>query len=202
MKIYGHVASPRAFRAIWALEEAGVEYELEVVSLSKGEHKSESHRRRNPMEKIPVLEDGDIMLTESGAICYHIAEKFPESRLLPQNPRDRSECHRWVFFSLNELDPLLWRIAMNSFVLPAEQRRQESIQEAARDFERPFRVLKHAIKPGQFIVGNSFSIADIIVATTIGMARRTPVESSDSGIDGYLESLFQRTAFQRASSKG
>ena len=88
MKLYGSRNS-RSLRCVWALEEAGATYDYVRVWMMKGEGLAPWFKAVNPAGKIPVLEDGDLTLTESAAIVHYIAEKFPQSGLLPADLRSR-----------------------------------------------------------------------------------------------------------------
>lgn len=86
----------------------------------------------NPAGKVPVLDDGGRLITESAAICMHLAEKYPQSRLMPlPGTLQRSECYKWTSYVLTELDAPLWTIAKHRFALPKE-RRVPAVIETAR----------------------------------------------------------------------
>jgi len=121
MKLYGY-RNGRTLRAAWALEEVGAEYEYVEVHLMRGEGQEASFMAINPAGKVPVLIDGQVV-TESAAICMHLAEKYPASRLLPPvGSPERTECYKWISFILTEIDASLWTIAKHRFALPKERR--------------------------------------------------------------------------------
>lgn len=91
----------RDMRVRWALEEVGQPYEVRLVPWEK--FKEEAHLARNPFGQIPTYEDGDITLFESGAIVFHIAERFPG--LLPKDPDARSRAIMWIFAALGTVEP-------------------------------------------------------------------------------------------------
>jgi len=95
MKLYGRT-NTRSLRAAWALEEAGAAYEYVTVDLFKGEGRSPAFLAINPAGKIPVLLDGELVLTESLAIVTYIGEKFPASGLVPATLAERAGCLRWA----------------------------------------------------------------------------------------------------------
>jgi len=80
IKLYGFPQT-RSVRAAWALEEAGADYEYELVNLRAGEHKQATFLAINPFGKIPSLVDEGLVVTESAAICTYIAEKFPAAKV-------------------------------------------------------------------------------------------------------------------------
>jgi glutathione S-transferase len=89
----------RAFPVLWTLEELAVEYELKIVNLKQAEQKKDEYRRLNPMMKVPALPDGDVVVTETGAILQSLAEKNSPPFLLPQlGDANARTCIRWLFF--------------------------------------------------------------------------------------------------------
>src|ERR1700736_607296 len=97
MKLYGFGAT-RSLRALWALRELDAEFEFVPVNLVAGEHGRPEFLRLNPSGKIPVLVDGDVVLTESAAIVMYLAEKYRAKGLLPVNLNERAQVYRWVMF--------------------------------------------------------------------------------------------------------
>ena len=109
MKLY-EFAPTRSIRARWTLQELGVEFEPITVNLVAGEHHRPDFLQLNPAGKLPVLVDGDLVLTESIAIVVYLAEKYRDKGLLPTDPVQRAEVNRWLLFTATELEQPLWRI--------------------------------------------------------------------------------------------
>ena len=97
----------RDLRARWALEEAGLPYEVRL--LSAADQKSERYRALQPFGQVPVLEDGDLKLFESGAIVMHIAER--SDALLPSDADARARAKTWMFAALNSIEPHIQNLA-------------------------------------------------------------------------------------------
>ncbi len=121
MKLYGFPPT-RSIRVLWTLRELDVEFEFVNVDPTKGELRRPEFLAVNPAGKLPVLVDGDFILTESVAIVLYLAEKYPEKGLLPSGLRARAEVNRWLLFSATELEQPLWRIARHTSVYPPEKR--------------------------------------------------------------------------------
>ena len=122
MKLYGYPNS-RATRALWALEEAQAEYDYIHIDVKAGAGKDPNYLAINPGGNVPTLVDGDLIITESAAICLYIGEKYPQSGLLsPAGTSERAQCYRWICFTISELEQPLWTIAKHRFVLPEEKR--------------------------------------------------------------------------------
>jgi glutathione S-transferase len=92
------------------LAEIGCAYELVPVERDGPDAWSAAYRALNPWGKVPTLEDGDFVLTESAAICLYLAEKHPEARLLPEaGTRERAEVYRWLLWLSNTVQETMLR---------------------------------------------------------------------------------------------
>src|SRR5580692_5026507 len=103
MRVYHRPGAGRPVRALWALEEAGIPYQLEVVS-KEGES-GERHRTRHPLGRVPVLETDDgRLLFESSAICLYAAELAPGAELIAADGSlERALAYQWIFFAMTEI---------------------------------------------------------------------------------------------------
>jgi glutathione S-transferase len=201
MKVYGY-RNGRTLRALWALEEVGAEYEYVEVDVMHGEGRQPSFLKINPGGKVPVLDDGGTIITESAAICMHLAEKYPASGLLPPvGTAKRTECYRWISFVLTELDALLWTIAKHRFGLPKERRIPAVINCAAWEFEAAAKILATGLGDRAYLVGASFTVADIIAGHTLLWAKSARLKLGPDSLTNYLNGLTVRNAFLRAREK-
>src|SRR5262245_50218733 len=121
MRLY-EFGPTRSIRARWTLQELGVDFESVTVDLTRGEHRRPEFLGINPAGKVPVLVDGDFVLTESVAIVLYLADKYPESGLLPSDPERRAEVNRWLLFAATELEQPLWRITRQTRLYPEHLR--------------------------------------------------------------------------------
>src|SRR5688572_26678406 len=105
MKIKLYEFGPtRSIRARWTLQELGVDFEPIRINLIAGEHQRPDFLKINPAGKIPVLVDGDLVLTESVAIVLYLAEKYFDKGLLPTDLGQRAQMNRWLLFAATELE--------------------------------------------------------------------------------------------------
>ena len=100
----------RSIRVRWTLQELGVPFEAVTVNLIAGDHHKPEFLALNPAAKIPVLVDGDVVLTESVAAVMYLADKYPEQGLLPGSLAARGQAYRWLLFAATELEQPLWQI--------------------------------------------------------------------------------------------
>lgn len=203
MKLYGTPAS-RTRRCLWALEEIGAEFELCHVDLRAAEHRRPEFLVVNPNGKVPALIDGDVTLFESAAICNYLGEKHPEAGLTPApGSPERPFYDQWMFFAIAELEQPLWTIGKHTFVFPKDKRVPE-ILDVARGYEWPLaaKVLAGALEGRTYLVGDRFTMADIMVAHTLNWARGFDVPLGSDVLESYADEMLARPAFQRTLEAG
>jgi glutathione S-transferase len=191
MKLY-EFGPTRSIRARWTLQELGVDFESETVNLMKGEHQRPEFRAINPAGKIPVLVDGDLVLTESVAIVLYLAEKYPEKGLLPKDPKQRAEAYRWLLFAATELEQPLWRISRNTFLYPEEQRIPADIPIAKREFVEMAAVVDAHLRGRNFLVGDRAGVADFVMAYTLDWGTQQKLLDGFPGLQEYLKRMYDR----------
>jgi glutathione S-transferase len=199
MKLYGFPQT-RSSRATWALEEAGAEYEYVLVNLRAGEHKKPAFLAINPFGKIPTLVDDGQAISESAAICTHIAEKFPDAKLIPNDAKGRAEYFQWLFFVVLELEVHLWTAAKHDRFLPDDKRIPEIANTSYWEFEKAAAVLSAHLKSRQYIASNQFSAADIICVSVLHWAHHVKV-NLDETLLNYMNKHSERPALARAKKR-
>lgn len=199
--VYG-MPGTRSFRVTWALEEAGADYEYRLVDLRKGEGRGPAYLSVNPEGKVPSLVDGDVVVTESLAICLYIAEKFPAARLAPAiGSPARSAFLRWSAFVACELEQPLWTLSKHKFALPKE-RRVPDIRDTARwEFKRAATLLAQWLDQSAYLAGDAFSAADILAGHTLRWARNTLDTLPDPRLEEYADQILERPAAARAGQR-
>ena len=199
IKLYGFPQT-RSVRAAWALEEAGADYEYTLVNLLKGEHKQAAFLTINPFGKIPSLVDDSIVISESAAICTHIAEKFPAAKLIPTDAKGRAEYFQWLFFVVSELEVHLWTAAKHDRFLPEDKRIPAIANTSFWEFEKAAAVLSTHLKGRQYIAGEQFSAADIICVSVLHWAHHVKITLDDTLLS-YMNRLSERPALARARAR-
>jgi glutathione S-transferase len=197
MKLY-YVPKTRASRPRWVLEELGVPYDLVRLDPARAETRSAEHLERHPLGHVPVLEDRGQAIFESGAICLHLADLFPEKRLLPPpGSVERGLAYQWVLFSMTEMEPPL--IALSAEGKKPEAERDPAATAQARDrFRKAAEVLEAALRNRQFLLGDGFGVADVMVGGTLAWARGFRLLDGLPSAEAYLTRLRERPAWQRA----
>ena len=193
MKLYGF-GPTRSLRALWGHQELGADFEFVPVNLPKGENRSPEFLALNPAGKLPVLVDGDNVLTESAAIVLYLAEKYPAKGLLPSDLKQRSQVYRWIMFAMTELEQPLWRIAKHTFILPEEKRLPQDVALAKADFAAMAGVLERHMQGREFIVANRITAADCVTAYLMDWANENKMIDGFPNLRGYLDRMYARPA--------
>jgi glutathione S-transferase len=195
-KLYGPAAS-RVFRCIWTFCEIGEPFEHIHLDLLKGDALSSDFLNKNPMGKVPVLEFEGNFLFESGAICSFISQRARTKLDLigDDGSFKRAEVNKWLFFTLSELEQPLWNIRKHTLIYPESVRCENIIQSANIDFTRALNTLKKVLD-GNYLVSDTFSLADIFVAQTLFWAKEVrEIESDLSFFSPYIKGLKEREGF-------
>lgn len=180
----------RSIRARWTLQELGVDFEAISVNLFAGEAQRPEFLKLNPAAKIPVLVDGDFVLTESAAIVLYLAEKY--GKFLPTDARGRAEVNKWLLFTVTELEQSLWRIAKNRNLYPEAQRLAADIPLASEDFRAMADVAEKHMQGRTFAVGDSVTVADFVLAYTLDWANEVRLLDRCPQLVAYMERMYAR----------
>lgn len=200
LTVYG-CPNSRSLRAVWALEEAGAEYDYVLIDLFRGAGRSPDFLKINPAGKVPALVENGTAMTESGAMLLWLAEKFPEAQLMPAAGTARAEALQWLMYGLTELEPPLWTIAKHRFVLPVA-RRNATIEETCRwEFASACSLLARHLVGRSFVAGEQFSIADIVITHCLAWAQSAKLEIVPSLLLDYMERHLARPAVTRAQAR-
>jgi glutathione S-transferase len=191
MKLY-EFAPTRSIRARWTLQELGVEFEAVSVNLLAGEHRRPEFLAINPAGKVPVLVDGDMVLSESIAIAVHLAEKYPEKGLAPTDPGARAQLMRWLLFTTTELEQPLWRITRHTRLYPEDRRLPGDVALARDEFAAMAKVLDRHMEEREFIVGDSVTVADFVLAYTLDWAQILGLLEDLPRLEGYMMRMYAR----------
>ena len=191
LKLYG-TPPTRALRVVWLLNELGLEHELHPVDLMQDEHHQQDFLSLNPAAKVPVLVDGNLVLTESAAIQLYLAEKYPQAGFIPETLEDRAQMYRWMFFLVTEVEQPLWRIARHTFVYPDEKRIPQDVELARQECLEMIAVLERHMSEREFMVGDRLSVADFNAAYTLDWANTDEMLASAPRLRDYLKAMYAR----------
>jgi glutathione S-transferase len=191
MKLY-EFGPTRSIRARWMLQELGVDFEAVSVNLPAREHRSPEFLGLNPAGKVPLLVDGDLVLSESVAIVLYLAEKYPDRGFIPADLPLRAELYRWCLFAVTELEQPLWRIALHTTVYAEQDRLPAAVVLARRDFVLMAAVLERHMQDRTYVVGDRVTAADFIVAYTLDWAGEARLLGECPTLRTYVERMYHR----------
>ncbi|QJQ95507.1 MULTISPECIES: glutathione S-transferase family protein [Halomonadaceae] len=193
--------SSRSLRVAWTLEELGLDYECRHIDMVAGEGQEEVHLARHPDGKVLVLEEGDRTLFESSAICRYLAERHGEpGALLPESLEARAAVDQWMSFVIGELEQPLWTQGKHKFALPQERRVPAILPTAAWEFQRALAALERRFDGAGWLVGETFTLADLFVAHTLSWGARFK-NRLPPALDAYRERCLSRPALARAMAR-
>jgi glutathione S-transferase len=182
----------RSIRVRWTLQELGVDFEAVTVNLVAGEHRSPAFLKISPTGKVPVLVDGELVLTESIAIVLYLAEKYIDRGLLPTEVGQKAQVNRWLLFAATELEQPLWRIARHTALYPEPKRLPADLTLAREDFKPMAAVLEEHLGGRQFVVGNTVTVADFVLAFTLDWANEVRLLDGFPVLRAYMERMEER----------
>lgn len=191
MKLY-EFGPTRSIRVRWTLQELNVPFEAITVDMFTGENRSPAFLKINPAGKLPVLIDGDLVLTESVAIVLYLAEKFPEKGLLPADSRERAQAYRWLLFTTTELEQPLWRIARHNNLYPKDKRLPAEVELARADFAPMAEIMENHMRDRSFVVADRISVADFVLAYTLDWAKMAKLLDGFPRLNDYIEAMYAR----------
>jgi len=196
IKLY-HAPLTRSVRIYWLLEELGVPYELETLAFTPP---TTPFSQGTPSGKFPVIQDGDLTISESGAILEYILERYGKSRLAPApGTPARGPFLQWVHFAEATAFPPLGEIAFNTLFKPEAERIPAVVVEARNRAVVALGVLEEALAGKDYLLGSEFSGADIMMGYTLQVARLLGVLNEQfPNVGGYMARLEARPAFQKA----
>lgn len=174
------------------LQELEVDFEAVTVNLMAGEHRQPAFLRINPAGKIPALVDGNLVLTESVAIVLYLADKFPDKQLLPVSAEQRAQLNRWLLFTATELEQPLWRITRHTNLYPEAKRLPADVALAREEFTAMAGVLQEHMRDRPFLVGNSVTVGDFVLAYTLDWANGVHLPDEYPQLRAYMQRMCAR----------
>jgi glutathione S-transferase len=170
LKLHAFPLSPRSFKVLAVANHLGLEYDLIICDLTKGEQRRPEFGAINPNRKAPALEDGDFKLWESNAMILYLAYLKPEAALLPQDGRGRADVAQWTFWESTTWDPGVAILAFERGVKallglgapdPAE------IEKGLQRFNAAAAILDAHLKGRKFVCGDQLTLADFSIGSAL-----------------------------------
>jgi glutathione S-transferase len=186
-----HCPNSRSGGALILLEELGAPYDLHVLNMPAGEQRQPAFLAVNPMGKVPAILHGDVLVTEQVAIYLYLADLFPGAGLTPAvGDRRRGPYLRWMAFYGSCFEPAVVDRAMKREPGPA-------MMSPYGDFETVMATLNAQLRAGPFMLGEAFSVADVLWGTALQWITMFGLVPVTPEIGAYLERTSNRPAAVR-----
>lgn len=189
----------RAVRVRWVLEEIGVPYQLSVVSLRWGAHKSKDYLKIHPLGKVPALEIDNTIIFESLGICLYLADRFVHADLAPvvTDRKRRADYCAWMAFSAGTLEPAIFE------QLRAKKAKERGIASiglgpALTPFDNVASYMEHHLAERPFLLGDRMTAADIVNGSMMAWAQDIGLLEGRDSIRSWVANLKTRPAYSRA----
>ena len=189
----------RAGRIIWLLEELELPYEVNNMAFHPKDLKSDEHRKRHPLGRIPVLDDGDIRIYESGAIVEYVLERHKNGGLKPSADDVLYPNYlQWFHYCEGMVMPPINTIVVQTILLPPDRRDETVLGQAQRLLTKSLAPVNEALEGNDYLIGN-FSAADVMLGHACFMSNRMGcVPDEMSNLKKYVENITNRPAFKIA----
>jgi glutathione S-transferase len=198
-KLFG-ISGSRALRAIWGIEEVGIDYEHVPTSFG-ADSKAADYLAVNPNGRIPALIDGDLQLFESMAINLYLAKRYGGA-LYPANAADEARALQWSVWAISEIEPLQMQIVIQKLFVPKDKRDEKVIEGAGKSLQRPLKVLDAALAGRDWLVGDAFSVADLNVAAVMHLMKMIHFSYAEHvNVQRWADACYARPALARALAR-
>jgi glutathione S-transferase len=183
----------RSSRVLWLLEEIGEPYDL--TEIAGAERRSAAHLDRHPLGRVPALElDDGTVIFESAAICLQLADLHPDAGLTaPLGSSERALVYQWVLFAMTELEGPLFRWIRELGEGVVDSPSSQRFADAAAGLEA-------ALKRGDWVLGERFTVADVLCASVLSGAHSRQLLEPWPGLRAYVERAEARPAYVRSSA--
>lgn len=201
MKLW-HCVDARSFRVLWALEEAGMTYRLEMLDFPP-RVRDKRIFTVNPLGTVPVLETPQGVMTESSAICEWLAEHRPQSGLgVSVGQPDRLSYLNWLHHADTTLTFPQTIYLRYSYLEDAERRQPQVADDYRRWFLGRLKLLVATLEKQQYLCANRFTMADICVTYALSLAEDLGIDADLPSLVGdYLTRMTSREGWRRAKQR-
>jgi glutathione S-transferase len=203
MKLYVSLMSPNVRRVRLTAAVLGLELEEKSLDFTKGEHKHPEYLALNPNGAVPTLVDGGFVLSESRAIMQYLASKKPESGLLPRDEQARAAVTQWQFWDSSHFSPQVGTLAFQRVLKPMFGMGEPDagkVEEALTNFRRFAAVLNDHLGRKQYVVGDSLTIADLTLASSLMYAKQAEVPIAEfSNVEAWFARISELEAWKKTN---
>ena len=192
-------SNSRAQRVLWLLEELQLEYNLNKIKFHPSELKSDEHRKRHPLGRVPVLEDEEITIYESGAIVEYLIARHSNGELRPEVSDPAFPNYlQWFHYCEGMIMPPMNTIVVHTLILPEERRNEEVLRQAKNLLTKALLPVNQLLEKNKYLI-DKFSGVDFMLGHSLYMSNKLKCVSDEMiNIKNYLNLINEREAFQKA----
>jgi len=183
----------RDMRVRWALEEVGQPYQVRLVSFRA--MKEPAHRSLHPFGQIPTYEEGDLVLFETGAIVFHLAERH--AGLLPDDANARARAITWMFAAINTVEPPILELVTAKLIEGDKPWRAERLPLVEGRIRDRLNQLSDRLGNADWLDG-AFSAGDLMMVSVLLRLRPSGILDGHPSLAAYVARGEARPAYQRA----
>jgi len=199
-KIVWGAGTPRTLRAHWSMHELGLDYERRPIGSRNGGNLTPEYTRLNPSQKIPTLQDDDLVVSESAAIVNYLTTRYGAAKNLqpPADPGERARYDMWCFFCMMELDAdTLYIIRRHGDLHTTYGEAPNAVKAAKEIFAKQADAAVARLGAGPYAMGDRFTGADILLTTCLTSARRREITLPEL-LNDYLARTTSREPYRLA----
>jgi glutathione S-transferase len=199
IQLYSMAYQDRSDRVRWLLEEMKVPYQDHFLKKRNGDMDAPEYRKLNPMGRVPTIVDGDIVLSESAAVCMYLADRYSYGTLAPkmEDVKLRAEYTKWMIFSVGSLEAVIARMFTHMNTPAEEAETREYVKKQSEIFKL---ALLPVLSKQDYILPTGFSAADIMLGAVIPGAHEYLVQGTV--LEAYMDRLMKREAAIKAKVFG
>ena len=192
-------SNSRAQRVLWLLEELKINYKLNKIKFHPSELKSEQHRKRHPLGRVPVLEDNNVTIYESGAIIEYIIARHSNGSLKPSvDSNSFPKYLQWFHYCEGMVMPPMNTIVVHTLILPKERRNEEVLRQAKNLLTKSLLPVNDLLSQNEYLIGE-LSGVDFMLGHALFMSNNLKcIDDNMIDIHRYIDLIKSREAFQKA----
>src|SRR5262249_475842 len=197
IRIWGRINSLNVQKVLWALAELDLRYERIDAGMKFGVVDTAAYRAMNPNGLVPTMDDDGFVLWESNVIIRYLASRHAVGTLFPGDDRERFSAERWMDWQQTRLNPRIGMVFTNLIRLTPDKRDMAAVTKNAMVAENALAILDAQLATRTHVNGESFTMADIPVATSASRWSKLPIEkASRPNIARWLAQLRERPGFK------
>ena len=198
LQLKGRTNSSNVMKALWLLDEIGLDYEREDVGGQFGKNHEAPYLTLNPNGRIPTIIDNDLVLWESNSILRYLASKYTRGTLYPKDPADRARCEMWMDWQLTELVHCMVPVFHGLIRKSPDERNMDTINASRDDWAARWAILDDHLSSNTYVGGDDFTIADIPIGPIAYRWYELPIEREDFvNLKRWYDALCERRSFRK-----